>query len=186
MLFFIIIPFEETTVRRFAIVTACFLLLLASPAWADFYRYVDKDGREFFTNDLKQIPQEYRNSAIPVKSDTSRVHVAEGTAAPGTPRVANREHKDKYGRGEAYWRKKADKVRLKLRRQQDDYDLVLKQLDDLDQDIKTSRGKKKSRSSLEKQKKKLEIKIAQTRRELEVALPEEARKADAYPGWIRE
>jgi hypothetical protein len=33
---------------------------------------------------------------------------------------------------------------------------------------------------------KLEKEIAQTRRRLEVDLPEEARRADAYPGWIRE
>jgi hypothetical protein len=172
--------------RRFAVAAMCSLLFLATPAWADFYRYVDKNGREFFANDLKQIPQEYRNSATPVKPDTSRVNVAEESAAPGTSRVFGKEHKDKYGRGEAYWRKKAEKIRLKLRRQQDEYDLVLKQLNDLDQTSKTYGGKKKSRSGLEKQKGKLEIKMAQTSRELEVNLPEEARKADAYPGWIRE
>lgn len=172
--------------RRFVVLTACFLVFCTSPAWADFYRYVDGDGREFFTNDLKQIPQEYRRGAILVKPDTNRVNTAGEPSSSGNQRFISKEHKDKYGRGEAYWRKKAGKLRLKLRREQDQYDLVVKQLHDQDQTPKKTGGKKKSRSSLEKQKAKLEMKMSQTKRELEVDLPEEARRADAYPGWIRE
>jgi hypothetical protein len=186
MLFFPIISCDETIVRRFAVLAVCVLLFSTSPAWADFYRYVDRDGREFFTNDLKQIPQEYRSGASLVKPDTNRMSTAGEPSTPGTQRLTSKEHKDKYGRGEAYWRTRAGKLRLKLRREQDAYDLVLKQLSDLDQTPKTYGNKKKSRSSLEKQKTKLEMKMAQTKRELEVTLPEEARKADAYPGWIRE
>jgi hypothetical protein len=186
VLFFTIMACEKTIMRRFAVSAVCVLLFSASPAWADFYRYVDRDGREFFTNDLKQIPQEYRSGATLVKPDTSRVNTAGEPSSPGNQRVTNKEHKDKYGRGEAHWRNKAGKLRLKLRREQDQYDLAMKQLSDLDQAPKTSGGKKKSRSGLVKQKAKLELKMAQTKRELEVTLPEEARKADAYPGWIRE
>jgi len=165
----------------------CILLFSASPARADFYRYVDKEGKEFFTNDLKQVPQEYRGSATVVKPDESRVSVGEGPAATGKPPAAVREHRDKYGKGEEYWHRKAANLRLKLRDQQDEYDMVAKQLDDQDQKPKRIGGKKnKSRSSLEKKKLKLEKDMAKTRRALEVDLPEEARKADAYPGWIRE
>ena len=165
----------------------CILLFSASPAWADFYRYVDKGGTEFFTNDLKKVPQEYRDRATVVKTDEGRVSVGEKPAATSKSSVIAREHRDKYGRGEEYWHKKAANLRLKLRDQQDEYDLVLKQMNDQDQKPKklTSK-KKKSRSSLEKKQMKLEKDMAKTRRQLEVDLPEEARKADAYPGWIRE
>ncbi len=173
--------------RILTVSALCILLFSASPAWADFYRYVDREGKEFFTNDLKQIPQEYRNSATVVKPDESRVSVGEEPAATGKSPATVREHKDKYGRGEEYWHKKAANLRLKLRDQQDEYDMVLKQLDDQDQKPKKIGGKKKkSRSSLEKKQLKLETNMAKTRRSLEVDLPEEARKADAYPGWIRE
>ena len=105
----------------------------ASPAWADFYRYVDKEGTEFFTNDLKQIPQEYRSSATAVKPDESRVSVSEVPAATGKSPMTVREHRDKYGKGEEYWHKKAANLRLKLRDQQGEYDMVVKQLEDQDQ-----------------------------------------------------
>jgi hypothetical protein len=60
-------------------------------------------------------------------------------------------------------------------------------LEDQDQKPKhLSSTKKKSHSSLEKKKIKLEMDIAKIRKTLEVDLPEEARRADAYPGWIRE
>ncbi len=173
--------------RRLAVLAVSVLLFSASPARADFYRWVDRDGKEFFTNDPRQIPQEYRDSATTVKPDAGRVNVGERPAGARTAPVTVREHKDKYGHGEEYWRRRADNLRLKLRDQQDEYDLVVKQMDDQDQKPKklTSK-KKKSRSSLEKKKMKLEKDMARTRRELEVDLPEQARRADAYPGWIRE
>lgn len=173
--------------RRVVLLAVCFLLFSASHVRADFYRWVDKDGNEFFTNDRKQIPQEYQDRATPVKPDESRVSVSSKPLAPGNQQVTVKEHKDKNGRGEEYWQRRAANLRIKLRKQQDEYDLVLKQMDDQDQKPKklTSK-KKKSGSSLEKKKRKLEKEIAATTRELEVDLPEEARKADAYPGWIRE
>ena len=170
--------------RRVVVAATCILLFAASPVRADFYRYVDRDGKEFFTNDVKQVPPQYRSSAMPLKTDDSRVSIGDKPAATGKATGAVKEHKDKNGKGERYWRGRADKLRMKLRDQQDDYDLVLKQLDDPEQ--KTIGGKKKSRAGLIKKKHKIEKDMAKTRRKLEVDLPEEARRADAYPGWIRE
>jgi hypothetical protein len=175
---------EEAFMRRIVVSAACILLFSASFAHADFYRYVDGDGKEFFTNDLKQVPQQYRSSAKPVQTDDSRVSIGDKPAAPGKSTGSVKEHKDKNGKGERYWRGRADKLRMKLRDLQDDYDLVMKQLDDPAQ--KTSTGKKKSRSSLVKKKQKIEKDMTKTKRKLEVDLPEEARRADAYPGWVRE
>ena len=113
--------------------------------------------------------------------------VSVGDKPTGKASTAGREHKDKQGRGEEYWRKKAAKLRLTLRDQQDEYNLVLKQREDEDRKPKKPGAKKKkSHSALEKKKTKLEKDMARTRRMLEEYLPEEARKADAYPGWIRE
>ncbi len=172
--------------RRLTVAAVCILVFSAYPAWADFYRYVDRDGKEFFTNDLKQVPQEYRGSVVVVRPDESRVSVGENPPAVRRSSAAAGEHRDKYGHGEEYWRRKAANLRLKLQDQQDEYDRVVKQLDDQDQRPKKIGGRKKSRSSLEKKKMKLEKDMAKTKRQLEVDLPEEARRADAYPGWIRE
>ncbi len=171
--------------RRMSILAACFLLLSASAAHADFYRWVDKDGHEFFTNDRKQIPPEYQDKATVVKPDERRVSVAEKPAQSSAKVSPAPDHKDKYGHGEEYWRKRAAGLRTKLRDQQDEYNQVVKQMEDQDQKPKKTAGSKK-KTSLEKKKVKLEKDIARTRRMLEVDLPEEARRADAWPGWVRE
>jgi hypothetical protein len=187
VIFFYVIPLLEAIMRRCAVLTVCLLLLAASTVRAEFYRWVDRDGKEFFTNDREKVPQEYRGNAAAVATDESRVSVGNKNAPSGKAPVMVREHKDKYGKGEEYWHKKAANLRMKLRDQQEEYDLVLKQSGEHEQKPgKLTNKKKKTASSLEKKKKKLEQDLAKTRRKLDVDLPEEARKADAYPGWIRE
>jgi hypothetical protein len=173
--------------NRIAVLVVSLLLFSASHAFADFYRWVDDEGKEFFTNDPKQIPQEYRGKAVVITPDERRVSVADKPASSRPAPAVVKEHKDKNGKGEEYWRRKAENLRLKLREQQDEYDLVLQQLDEQDRKAPYGNGKKKKKSSsLEKKKLKLEKEMARTKRMLETDLPEEARRADAYPGWIRE
>ncbi|MFA5074074.1 MAG: hypothetical protein WC539_09305 [Nitrospirota bacterium] len=168
----------------FSILSICGVVFFSFFAEANFYRYQDRDGREFFTNDIKQIPPEYQKTASVVQPDENRVTTGEHPSRKKSTTMV-KEHKDRQGKGEEYWRKKASKLRQKLRDQQDEYHLVLKQLENQDQSG-SNYVKKKSRTSLEKKKLKLEKDIAQTRRKLDVDLVEEARRADAYPGWIRE
>ena len=177
--------------RRGAVLTICLFLLSASFARAEFYRWVDKDGKEFYTNERTQVPREYQNSATAVNPDESRVSVGERPVATGKPKTSLKDHKDKYGRGEEHWRKRAEKLRKEVAVLQDRYDLVLKQEKEDENKPKkltanNSSHKKKSRTSLEKKKSALEKDLTRKKHELEVELPEEARRADAYPGWIRE
>jgi hypothetical protein len=172
--------------RRFVVLAVCVLFFAATTVHAEFYRWVDKEGKEFFANDPEKIPQEYRGSASKIQPDPSRVSVGEKPVKAGNKTAIAGEHKDRFGRGEEYWHKRAADLRLKLRDQQDEYSLVQKQLDAEEQTPKKLSSKKKSSASLEKKKTKLDKDMARTRRMLEVDLPEEARRADAYPGWIRE
>lgn len=176
--------------RRIFILAGCLFFMSTSPARAEFYRWVDKDGKEHFSNERTQVPKEYQNTVAAVNPDESRVSVGERPVATRTP-AALKDHKDKYGRGEEHWRKRADKLRKELTILEDKYDLCLKQEKENENKPKklaamTGSKKKKSRTSLDKNKTKLEKDIARKKNELEVELPEEARKADAYPGWIRE
>ena len=91
--------------RRYVILAVWVFFIAATSAHADFYRWVDKDGKEFFTNEPEKVPQEYRGSIQTVKPDESRVSVGEKPAAAGKPRGLSGEHKDKNGRGEEYWSK---------------------------------------------------------------------------------
>ncbi len=177
--------------RRGIVLTVCLILLSASFARAEFYRWVDKDGKEFFTNERKQVPEEYQDTATVVNPDESRVSVGEKPFATGKPSASLKDHKDKYGRGEEHWRKRAEKLRKELAVLQDKYDLVLKKEKEDEAKPKklaanSSSKKKKSRTSLDKSKSSIEKDLARKKHELEVTLPEEARRADAYPGWIRD
>jgi len=173
---------------RTTIVLAVLMSLAAfSDARAEFYKWVDRDGREFITNEKEKIPAEYRGSAKPVEVRDDRVSVGRSAAADKGKPAKIEEHKDKYGRGEQYWRKRAEKLRRQLREQEGERELLVKQeKDDESNPKKSASSRKKAKSSRDKKKAKIDKKIAKLTRELEVDLPEEARKADAYPGWLRE
>ena len=173
---------------RRAVLTAVLATLLASStAFAEFYKWVDRDGREFITNDRQKIPAEFRANAKPVEVRDDRVSVGQSITASKARPVRIEEHKDKYGRGEQYWRKRADDLRRQLYAQEDERLLLVKQgKEDDNNPRKSASSKKKAESARNKKIAKIDTKIAKLKRELEVDLPEEARKADAYPGWIRE
>jgi hypothetical protein len=163
-------------------------VLVSSAARAEFYTWVDRDGREFITNEKEKIPAAYRDTAKTVEIRDDRVSVGQQPVVTEKKTVKNAEHKDRYGRGEDYWNKRAENLHRQIREQQGEHDLIVKQeKDDETKPKKLSSKSKKdsSRSSRDKKKAKIEKKIAHLKHELEVELPEEARKADAYPGWVR-
>jgi len=174
--------------RNLGVLFAVMVLFLSStPASAEFYRWTDKDGKEFFTNELSKIPPEYQSGAAKVVTDETRVSVGKQPPSAAKSVTAAADHKDKNGRGEEWWRRRATNLRRQLSDLQDEYDLIVKQeKDDADKPRKLTASKKKSVASRNKKKAQLEKKIAKAKRRLESDLPEEARKADAYPGWVRE
>ena len=160
----------------------------AAQAHAEFYQWTDRDGRQFYTNEKEKIPSEYRHTAKPVEVHDDRVTTEKKPGGGPAPAVKVDEHRDRNGRGEAYWRKRAENLRRQIREQQGEYDLVVRQeRDDEARPKKQSeKSRKKTQSARTKKKAKIEKKIARLQHELDVELPEEARKADAYPGWVRE
>ena len=173
---------------RFALLMAVLVLILApSGARAEFYKWVDRDGREFITNDRNKIPAEHRASAKTVEVSEDRVSIGTGPVADKGKPAKAAEHKDKYGRGEQYWHKRAENLRRQLRDQEDERAQLVQQAKDDDGDPKKSASsRKKAKKARDKKLAKTDRKIAKLKRELDVDLPEEARKADALPGWLRE
>jgi uncharacterized protein DUF4124 len=157
------------------------------PASAEFYRWVDKDGNEYYTNEFQKVPHEYRSRVEKITPDESRVNIENKPATSRTGKATYSGHRDKYGRGEEYWRKKAAKLRLRLQDRQDEHNVVLKQLEEFNENSEMLSAKKnQSRSRLEKKKMTIESDIAKIRHRLEVDLVEEAREAGADTGWVRE
>ena len=63
----------------------CMILLIACPAWAEFYRYVDEHGNVLFTDDLSKVPVEQRAGVQSYESSqslSSRPPEAEQPASP--------------------------------------------------------------------------------------------------------
>jgi len=101
-------------------------VLISSEARAEFYKWVDRDGREFITNEKEKIPAEYRASAKPMEVRDDRVSVGQQPVAAEKKTIKSSEHKDRFGRGEDYWSKRAENLRRQIRTQQDEYDLIVK------------------------------------------------------------
>ncbi len=164
------------------------LLLCGAAARAEFYTWKERDGREFYTNDREKIPAEYRDSARPVEVRDERVTVAPAPGGEDRPPAAQRPRKqtDRNGRGEEHWRKRAGDLRRKLREQQTAHDLLVQQDREEERAGRPSTAKgKKAAAARKKKQEKIAGKIARLKHELEVELPDEARKAEALPGWLR-
>lgn len=187
MIFFTILFLLEAHMKWSAVLSAAVLSVLMAPsAWSGFYRWVDRDGREFYTNDIAKIPAEYREKASPVATDEGRVSIGDVRSA-SAKRISVSEHKDIKGRGEAYWREREQTLRRKIAKLQDEYDVILRQeREQKEKERNSIQPKKRMTGKSEKKRLSIEKKLATLKRELEIELPEEVRKAGAYPGWIRE
>lgn len=73
------IPFRAGDPARFAVALSVCALLIALPASADIYRWVDGQGTLHFTDDLTNVPPSARGSAAPF--------VREGPGSRGTVSV---------------------------------------------------------------------------------------------------
>lgn len=155
------------------------LLWSAGPAGAEFYRWTDRDGREFFTNDTEKIPPAYRSTARSVDVQDDRVSRGQQSATEPSREAVSPRETDRNGRGEEYWRSRAEDLRRRLGEVQAEHDRLVQQ-------ERTGRpASKKARTARERRKQRLAQKIAALQRELDVELPEEARRAEALPGWLR-
>ena len=163
------------------------LTAAAVPAEAGFYRWTDAEGREFYTNELEKVPSEFRATARPVEVRDDRVSTAPAQGAParnGT--VTVQPHRDRNGQGEAYWKKRADGLRQKIRKRNAEREGLVKRGQEAARrrpvPTKADRNAEKDR---ERKLAKIDQDIKRLRHELDVELPDEARKADALPGWLR-
>lgn len=69
--------------KRFWAYLLIISLLLAAPACAEIYRYIDANGQQRWTDDLSQVPKEQRQSAQRIQSIDTRP--ADVQAKPESP-----------------------------------------------------------------------------------------------------
>ena len=177
----------EDRVRKHLPLYIILLLFAASQAGAEFYSWTDREGREFYTNDQDKVPPAYRDTARPVEVQEERVSRGQGPAGPAPDRNNKvQPQRDQNGRGEKYWRDRAERLRRQLRTHQAERDRLVQKGRDAEQaHTFPTKSDRKARKDRERKLAKIDQKMSRLKHALEVELPEEARKADALPGWIR-
>ncbi len=175
------------------------LLLPISASFAAIFFWTDRAGNTHVSDDISKVPAEYQGQA---KARQMQDDDADGQAqkgrneerapAPGYKKKAEKRAQsgtgdtDSSGRGEEYWRERADGLRQQLHELQDDYESVSRHERECEKKPIDHRGKRIDCASIfGYHRERLEKQINQTRKALEVDLPDDARKAGAYPGWIR-
>ncbi|MFZ0449900.1 MAG: DUF4124 domain-containing protein [Desulfatiglandaceae bacterium] len=68
------------------------LLLAATVAHAEIYKWTDKEGTVHFSDSLEQVPANYRKSTQPIEMDTNETTVKNKTVSPIEPPQSANDH----------------------------------------------------------------------------------------------
>lgn len=162
------------------------LLLLAVPAFADIYKWVDERGTVNFAEDLGKVPRKYRKKVVvipegvPSAPEVTETVIDQGKKAAVEPggeksRPAKQEKKAVYGgRDEDSWKGEFARLRGDIKSYENEI---------AERKAKIANPEKMSRGEylgLQSQVKRLEDKLAELQGKLSV-LTESARKAGVPP-----
>ena len=170
----------------------------------EVYRWVDEKGIVHFTDDLSQVPEKYREKIQKEKSPK------EPTPTPPTPpppppypkgvkagkepvQIPVPQEKDSLGRGEEWWRAKANEWNEKFKTAQKNYEKAYSERKSKEQELETAKFKPDSfKRKLKAEIKVLEEKVKDWEKQMEEAknmlenvLPKQAQDNRANPDWLK-
>jgi hypothetical protein len=171
--------------------------LLATSAAPSFggpiYQWTDEEGNIGFTDDPARIPAKYRRNAIlensiPKDSDKNRASEPNPPAStPEAPPLPSEEPTDAAGHDETFWRERIERLRDEQERLSRTRNKLALEAESLSNPLTSSRGEERARyQELQGQLAELDLKIADIETQITVSIPEEARKLNVPPGWLRE
>jgi len=151
------------------------------------YQWTDDKGMVHITDGLEKVPEKYRDQAIkllqPKKEDTGQGQQVqqEQRYSPG----ANADEVTK-----AAWQQRMRGAKQRLAGAEDRYQKLDQRRDEL---LRSWGGPASGRlaerieaDKIEQEMQNLQKEIGEARRDVNVVIPEEARKAGIPPGWLRE
>ncbi len=171
-----------------SIAVAVFLIFFLTPSLsqAAFFTWTDSSGREWYVDEIEKVPPEYRGQAKNLSQTNGEVNVGNTVRKDVRPGVPSVPHADSSGRGESFWRGQADELRRQIRLEEDSIAFFKEKRADCEESQKNIVGRRRDCSRLYgENQKRSEWRIQQLRTKLDVDLPEDVRKAGAYPGWLR-
>lgn len=157
------------------------------------YQWTDEEGNVGFTDDPARIPAKYRRNAIlenSIPREPEQSHTSEPkelASAPEAPPLPSEEPTDAGGHDEAYWRERIERLRGEQERLTRTRTKLELEAESLSNPLTSSRGEQRARyQELQGQLSELDQKIADIETQITVVIPEEARKLNVPPGWLRE
>lgn len=171
-----------------ALLIMAVLLFASVGRTGEVLKWVDERGVVHFTDDGASVPEEYRDQIerrdLPEGRGTSPGSAPETKAVSEGPR-------DRHGRGEDYWVNRAKEIKDQLDRVYKEYERVRLEYNDLVAQYNATRSRGKRRQyqerieSLQKELNSRREDVERTKKLLEKALPEEAKRAGAPAEWVK-
>ncbi|HXC62038.1 MAG TPA: DUF4124 domain-containing protein [Nitrospiria bacterium] len=176
-------------IRYFLIIFALFLLFTPISLQAVVYKWLDEQGNVGFTDNPDSIPEKYRQNAtrpdgttIPQKPKTNITPAV----PPSTNPTEDAPVLDDQGRDKQWWRARVQEFRHRkevLLAEKEKLAANTEPLGNLGLgSIEANQQATKTKERLEQ----IDSEVKEIEYNLTVLLPEEAREANAPPGWLRE
>lgn len=171
-----------------ALLIMAVLLFASAGRTGEVLRWVDERGVVHFTDDGASVPEEYREQIerrqLPEERETASGSARETKGAMEEPR-------DRHGRGEDYWAKRAKEIKDQLDRAYKEYERVRLEYNDLVAQYNATRSRAKRRQyqerieSLQQELNRRKEEVERAKKLLEKALPEQAERAGAPAEWVK-
>jgi flagellar motility protein MotE (MotC chaperone) len=166
------------------------LLLISSElSFAQAYKWVDEKGVIHFTDDITQVPEKYRPGVERIGLPEEKAVTKAEDKSP--PKGKEDAYKDRFGRGEEFWRARADDWRKKLKVAQERLESLRAKYNELTERFNDSRSSveranlRKERDQIKSEMDQCKNQIEEARVMLEKKIPEEAELAQAKQEWIK-
>ncbi len=169
------------------------LTFAIQPSFAEMFKWVDEKGSIHFTDDFSQIPDKYRSTSekrqekIGVSEEVTPTKTEAGSTAPKQEAI----YKDRFGRGEEYWKNLVEEWKGRLRNSQDKVETLRIKYNELTEKVNESKSTfergnlRKARDEIKKEMDQYRNQIEESRSMLEKKIPQEAELYKAKPEWIK-
>jgi hypothetical protein len=159
-------------------------------AFAEVYKWVDDKGVVHFTDDIMQIPEKYQPLAEKMELPEGKIEtkIEEDSISKKKQDI----YKDRLGRGEEYWRGRAEEWRNKLKELQGRVESLRIKYNELTEKFNDSKSTaerailRRERDQVKNEMDQYKIQIEEAKNILEKKLPEEAELYKAKPEWIKQ
>ena len=173
--------------KRFVIglLLITFILGLQSFVIGQVYQWTDEEGIVQMTDDPKHIPEKYRDRVNEVTLPNEREKPADRPKADGPAPFTPAERTDDQGHNRDWWQARVKEWRLKKTAAEQELAHANGQLAQARM-APPSIARRQAEIEAQEEIKRRQEEVQQAERILGEQLPEEARKANALPGWLRE